>query len=111
MNFVYKIIKLGFKNTSDLGSVREGVSAYPTVTIKIPWRHINIKWSFVHDGELSVKGDNMSFANLEEDDVTMNALKRILSQEPDNSAMSYNFGQQIAFMEIKTLIFQRCLQK
>ena len=65
--------------------------------------------TLAHDGEICVKGDNLSFANLGEDDNTKEALKKILSQEEDNSETSYNFGQQITFMESQNFDFPKML--
>ena len=67
--------------------------------------------TLAHDGELCIKGDNLSFTNLGEDDETKEALKRILKHEEDNSETSYNFGQQISYMERQNFDIQKCLQK
>ena len=45
------------------------------------------------DGNIRVQGDHISFNNLEQDDQTKEALKRILTDIPEESETSYNFGR------------------
>ena len=67
--------------------------------------------TLAHDGELCIKGDNLSFTNLGEDDEAKEALKRILKHEEDNSETSYNFGQQISYMESQNFDFPKMFAK
>ena len=43
------------------------------------------------DGKIQMQGDHISFNNLEQDEATKEALKRILTDIPEESETSYNF--------------------
>ena len=67
--------------------------------------------SLVHDGELVVKGDNISYSLLADDEATKTALKRMLNEDPEESETSYNFGQQLSYVESQNLEFQKMFAK
>ena len=63
------------------------------------------------DGKLQIKGDHISFLNLEEDADTQEALKRILTTIPEESDTSYNFGGHLTYAENSDLEFPKMFAK
>ena len=67
--------------------------------------------TITEDGKLELKGDHISFTNLEEDEGTQEALKRILTEIPEESETSYNFGGQLSFAENSEIVFPKMFAK
>ena len=68
--------------------------------------------SIDHAGELVVKGDNISFANLVEDEDSQQVIKRLLTDVPSDSETSYNFdGHQLAYAESNNLELPKMIAK
>ena len=63
------------------------------------------------DGNIRVQGDHISFNNLEQDDQTKEALKRILTDIPEESETSYNFGGDLFFVENSEIEFPKMFAK
>ena len=63
------------------------------------------------DGKLQIKGDHISFLNLEEDEDTQEALKRMLTTIPEESDTIYNFGGQLTYAETSDLEFPKMFAK
>ena len=63
------------------------------------------------DGKLIIKGDHISFLNLEEDEATKEALKKILVDIPEESDTSYNFGGLLTYAENDDISFPKMFAK
>ena len=67
--------------------------------------------TLAHDDQLVVKGDNMSYLNLEEDVNLTTALKRILTDRREEEETSYNFGHNFAYKESQNIEFPKMFAK
>ena len=65
-----------------------------------------------HDGEIMLKGDNLSVSTVENNDNMKEMLKSVLqSHEDDEDETSYNFGRHLVFSEAGNFDFPKMFAK
>ena len=64
-----------------------------------------------HDGELVLKGDNVSLGYVENNDIAKEVLKTVLKNEEEEDDTSYNFGRHLVYDESKNLDFPKMFAK